>query len=150
MKSIHVNKNSWHARLISSMHPHWEGFYLSDTNICSYTKKLFSCLLTGFFQISTITFFLSCIIDFLIWAYVSLVYYHTDVRAGLLAIIGFHLFTIGTFLILACFGESLLCRYDRAKFRLKKSNEAPKEPNFLVEMYKAFKGKYCVKIDFIE
>lgn len=151
MKPITFNKNSWHYRLVTYLHgaPDRYDYYGEPIHVdrCSYAKTLFGCLLLVA-VCTAVVFFMGVVpwVNFAVWVYVGLTNHWTPLDftgVGALSEVA-----IG-----ALFGLCYLAvtSYDKSKAwrkARKQLNGEPDEPSIVREIYRMFKDKTCMQIEF--
>ena len=150
MKPLTFSKNSWHYRLVCFM----KGNCWSN-DFCSYFWEVVGalvltivCFCLGLFTLSvTIVFPLTYLIVGLQYGFFKM---PNEVIAGLIMDIGFIIVTIVFYII-----ERWIPQYQERK-RMKHYEEfvkngykhVNKEPSFIVQSWRKFKDKTCVKVEF--
>lgn len=159
MESLKFTKDAWHYHVAR-----WGGLResLTATDICQYTRRfMLGCLLLNLIG-ALVCLVLTPIIvfasHFFIHKYNKFLVEVCIVICGVygLGITCFGLFLAGRKLIDLCKEAARQARFTaiangtyvepEEKVKKQKPPKAPKEPGMLIEMYKAYKRKYCVKI----
>lgn len=137
---MQIKKQSWHYRLVNFL------FNGPSENLCNYfwqvifsifTVLVFTLVLPFCFGMVFYTGFDSA--KELLDSFNTLAFFPLVLLTGYISII-----LIGSFSFSLVFLCEQLKNFDKSKeYKVKK-------PNILIEYYKAKKGKYCSKIDFID
>jgi hypothetical protein len=142
MKTLVLNKNSWHYRIASQMGSY--DCYGDNHNICAYTKDV----IIGLFLLFIIGILIG-MLGFVVWHIIFGIIF--SIMCGAWMFSAFAEATMVMLLILS-FGYSINRGIERFnKWKWSKTNPAYKRPdNFITNAYKSLKGKYCVPITFQE
>jgi hypothetical protein len=134
MKTLKLNKNSWHYKFAS--------FYDKDvkygTDICSYTRTLFFGFLLYSFLFSVAGFIAGCLL-YTIGSWIAYLFGYplNDIVPAFTIVYGLAFIMIGVCVYLSQLEQRSWVR-----------DEKPKEPGFIKLAYRSWKEKFCVKIDF--
>ena len=139
MKTITIDKNSWHYRLLDKL-----DFYVAP-DICSYTRKVLGALFLVGLMACFSLYILGALTNIAIWLVVCLqhsVWFQPEPWAlgTTIAVLGF-VFIIGIVLGAVWIAETNTKR----KIRRRNNNEPD---GFVTEAYKSFKDKVCYRVDF--
>lgn len=142
-----IKKDSWHYRLAyiyGSSQRDRDWFDHEASNICSYTRKVVWGAIKALIFACAIALFFSMIVDSFMYIYFMIVGPFFDVHVlGIFPLV---------FVAFATFSVTLIILGNLVKAGLYKlsSKNTPKKPSFVIEAYKAFKGKYCSKLNFVD
>jgi len=142
MKTLVLNKNSWHYRIASQVSSYdCDG---DDHNICAYTKDV----MIGLFILSIVGILIG-MIGFVAWHIIFGIIF--SIMYGVWM---FSAFAEATMVMLSIFGfgYSVKRGIERLnEWKWSKTNPAYERPdNFITNAYRSLKGKYCVPIIFRE
>lgn len=161
---LELDRKSWHYRLAADYPPHaLKSYDLVNQDICSYTRAVLRGLLFAFGITMVLGFVGSCVASFLAWLIVAL-QYNMLIEDNGLALIGFMFVSAGIIatILLGIFSwredrkyaarqkrrEYYEAYYKEHGYYPDEAPEAAKKPSFIVEAYKAFKQKYCLRVEF--
>lgn len=150
MKSLSVNKNSWHYKLAK------QGGYISAydelSDICSYSRKVLMSALLHLFLV---------VLGIGVTAFLSVVIVDTLFSIGFSLYYGAYIFTAAgeagtavSCMVIMGYGVYLSCNridnwFKRRRDIAYENRFNPKQPDgFLKTLYKSYKEKYCVRIQF--
>jgi len=151
MKQLSIDTSSLHWRLASVYGPLSEWKVRNHgTDICEYTRAVLAGIVKWFLCIGLGAFAGLCLGDALAWIAAGIVTHfvspNTPATVAVLFIGGITAVFLW-FLITDLISHWL---YRRAKRRLEKEagnqDDEEREPSFIVEAYRAFKDKYCVRM----
>ena len=152
MKQLSIDTNSLHWRLASVYGPmHEDAVRAQGTDICEYTRAVLAGVVKWFLCMGLGAFVGLCLGDALAWIAAGIVTHFVD--PGKPAVITVLFIGGVTAVFLWLFVTDLIrdWLYRRAKRRLEKEadgqgDDEEREPSFIVEAYRAFKDKYCVRM----
>lgn len=142
MYTVNFNKTSWHAKLFNKILGYDAVEY--ETNICSYTREWLKIVMGAAFVCTFIGGIATCIVNFLV-----------AVIVGLIQGVWLELTFPGQFGMLLIFIMILvsiifcICAF-LSQFYSKVAQKCSTEHSFIVESYRAYKNKFCVKINWVE
>ena len=146
MKTLNFNKNSIHFRLANM----YDDFDCNDDHdLCSYTKYV----LCGFVLSMIILFFGTIVWYILVSTVLGIIF---SLAYGVLlfnqaGFLGAVVIAFLLFLSLVTFGKYIYRKYRNSKNKNNKELGLPPKPDgFLVNAYKGWKEKYCVRVTFGE
>lgn len=151
MKQLSIDTSSLHWRLASVYGPMSErDVRMHGTDICEYTRAVLAGIVKWFLCIGLGAFVGLCLGDALAWIAAGIVTNFVDpgmpATVAVLVISG----VTAVFLWLLVTDWIKEWLYRRAKRRLEKEadeqDDEEREPSFIVEAYRAFKDKYCVRM----
>lgn len=136
MKSIKLNRKSWHFALASyGTYPYDVEYYAHD--ICSYTHKVLNGFMKALFFIALGVFLGYCmLVEPFIWFSYNFAFWYANQNLPLIVGIVFWALLV----LIGVFGMH---------FHYKEKRNKPKPPpSFLSLWYRSFKEKICFKVDF--
>lgn len=140
MKSVILNRNSYHFLLAQRggfcehMHQHY------GTNFCDYTQTVLKGAFSSFLVLALISFAALCAIQVLLGIGFS-IYYGMFIFSHfalfvLTVVIGLSILIVGAYGI-HCYKE-----------HLRKKSQDQKSDNFISKAYHSWQNKYCVQLEF--
>ncbi len=142
MKTLKFDKDSWHYKLAN-----FGGVWYIEENICGYTRQVIRGAFLAMLVLCVVEFFLFlCVASLLIVliSYIENGIFFIDSPIYVAFISGV---TIDIVVLFGYLNIEFQIQ-DKIKEKLFTSNDNKKKSNFIVEGYRAFKEKTCVRIEF--
>ena len=152
MKPITFSKDSWHFKLMSNMNHLPDNYDRYDpapsTDICAYSRKLFTCLL-----VVAIVVMIAVMAGPVTWGDCIAWLVACNVTGQWILPDGLGAGAIGEVVIAIAIGiawciTTMYIKYKTWKRANKPKENVPDEPSIIYEIYRKFKDKTCVRINF--
>lgn len=154
MQSVKFSENSWHARLARKYQIHYlfDGDEIYHRDICSYIRGVGRGLFMAILMVLIPSYLLGSTINGIAFLFGG--EFNNFFKLGMFfwGLVGY-LLAIAIVLALGCVVSKCIYHFviDHPRQRsyiLEPLEPKPKEPSFLLEVYRKFKDKTCVRVEF--